>query len=322
MKRPITVVDLTRSSNEDDDDERGVAVLALVPPYAFKDVGRGLKSKEVTGEIEDYYARKVIPHNVWEDIMPRLMTLSDELYRAASSLGPAVGLGLYCRRDILCGELITYYDGLRMDYALFDALKTTFAASLQRVTAYAHPFGTNEQVIVSDLVDRTRPNMRQLTQTKPLGLSDRANVRQLALDSLGATYATGGAMQFANTVLTSKDSRANARHLFIQDRRRFTGGELRKDIVGEPLEADPRLVDAFPEAAVVVLYAGKKIPANTEILYYYGIDYVRTNFGCARHGCEELAEYRCARCKVAYYCSALCQSRAWLNDGHAVDCFE
>lgn len=308
------------SADSDSDSGSSTTVTSPIAPYQLGEFEKQ-PLKNITAAVEDYYLREAIPDNVKRDILPQLMTLSEDgpLYRKTSTI-PGAGLGLFCKQAIKRGTLVTYYDGTRMRTDLFYRLVRKFGTEAK---AYAHSL-TDDQVIVSNFTTKSGGATFQSTQVEPLGESALDTLVKIERDQLGAHYRGHGAMQFANTTSSAKAPTLNTRVLFIRDTRAFKAKELlnakHEEVTPRPNDA---LMRAHPDAVIVVLYATKDIPADTELLYFYGSEYIRAQLivvTCFSAHCTEQARFQCSACQRAFYCSPACQQTAWRHEDHEADC--
>lgn len=287
------VLDLVSSSSDED---------PKPPRYALLDPSTISSVRNVRAAVEDYYTILHIPGNIKTDVLPRLMTLNDgALYQAPSTL-PGAGNGVYCARSLRAGEIITYYDGVRVTVAVNNRL---YAQHSKTASSYAQQL-EDTQIILGN-VTGSEP-VYQDTQVRPEVRA--AGLRFLRAEEMGRHFHRKGAGQLLNSVLTASDPQINARLLCIRDRRRFTKDELLAASEDVPPEPSDTLASKYPDGIVNVLYATRDIPAHTELLYYYGKRYVEENFGCANHHCPL---YTGDGDDKARYCSRECNPFPYLS---------
>ncbi len=266
MKRHF--IDLVNSS---DYEEAAVSAYVLMNPTASRN------AKQTAAAVEDYYCMTHIPNNVKSDILSQLMTLNDGMLYQASSALEGAGNGIFCSRDLRAGELVTYYDGLRVTVGAYNSL---YAAHNKVASSYAQRL-EDSQLILGNV--RGDPPLYQNTQVQTE--TRYKKLRFLEASELGAYFNRKGAGQLLNTTIKAGDPTINTRVLCIRDKRRYTTDELecaRDGVVPVPSDA---LARRHPDAIVNVLYAIRDIPAHTELLHYYGKSYISTNFGCSSCYC-------------------------------------
>lgn len=196
----------------------------------------------VQEDVQNYYDDH--PPDSVADLKKTLFTLgSGVLYRKPSVLIPEAGMGLFARKKILKGDLITWYGGPYVTYDEYKALK-----------------------------DRD-PKYREYART--LGLAFRqvalGNYRRNALNQLekvpykemDRVFFNDGAAQFINGTRSYADPMVNVGNVCIRGKRR---------IAKSPADED-RLTAKFPNEIIDVAVALVNIPANTELIISYGSEY-------------------------------------------------
>ena len=283
-KRPLVidlVGDSSVSDSSSDDDEEAVAPEAPVLSVSVYPLLHAAKVpvSKIPRAVEEYYLLNHIPTDLHRDLFPRLGTLGPVLYQAPSAIEGA-GNGLFAPVPIQRGEIITYYDGIRVTEAAHARLSAQ-EGMRSAAAAYTQALEPGYQVIMGNVTYRDparHGRVFQINQKAPE--NDETLLRFLEPEEISSVFTRHGAGHLLNTTKDSKDKRINTRVLTLQDSRRFTSRELQRSAFERDYpRTNATLQRQYPEAVLSVFYATRDIPANTELLWYYGKKYVDANLG-------------------------------------------